>query len=61
MFRGEHSRAAYSAKDVYPEIVCKTEPLGKKVEETAVHSEERDGVRTITRIEIRGENVAHVF
>jgi hypothetical protein len=40
---------------------CKLEPLGKKSEQTMIYIDTSSGQRRITRIEIRGENVAHVF
>lgn len=62
MFRNEHiGRSVDNVKDTYPEVLCKTEPLGRKASQTAVHADDRDGVRQITRIEVRGENVAHIF
>ena len=43
------------------EIKCSVEPLGKKANETAVTVNTAGGERRITRVEIRGDNVAHVF
>lgn len=43
------------------EIKCSVEPLAKKSAHTAVHVTDEGGVRKITRVEIGGENVAHVF
>lgn len=40
---------------------CKLEPLMAKVEQTRVYLVDEDGAKRITRIEIKGENVAHVF
>lgn len=40
---------------------CRIETLPKKAERTAVYVDTSDGKRRITRIEIAGENVAHVF
>lgn len=42
------------------EIKCSMEPLNKKVEYTAV-TINTEGVRRVTRVEVAGENVAHVF
>lgn len=43
------------------EIKCTVEPLNHKVKETAVYSDNSSGTRKVTRIEVAGENVAHVF
>ena len=43
------------------EIKCRLEPLGAKVQETTLHLLNEDGGQRLTRILIRGENVAHVF
>jgi hypothetical protein len=40
---------------------CKLEPLSKKSDETKIYVDTSSGQRRITRIEIRGENVAHLF
>ena len=43
-------------------VKCQLEPLAKKASRTAVFAtEEGGGARRITRIEVAGENVAHVF
>ena len=43
------------------EVKCRLEPMDKKASQTAVTVSTEGGVRRITRIEIQGENVAHVF
>lgn len=43
------------------EIKCTVEPLNQKVKQTAVYSDNSSGIRKVTRIEVAGENVAHVF
>ena len=43
------------------EIKCRVEPLHQKVKQTAIFSDNSFGARKITRIEVAGENVAHVF
>ena len=43
------------------EVECKLEPLNAKVKRTQVVFAEEHGAKRITRIEIRGENVAHLF
>ena len=40
---------------------CRFEPLPDKVKRTAVGTTEENGVRRVTRIEIAGESVAHLF
>lgn len=61
MFRGEHAtRKATETKDV-GEIKCTVEPLKSKVTQTAIYTDTAGGVNKITRIEVSGENVAHVF
>lgn len=40
---------------------CKLEPLAKKTDETKIYIDTSSGQRRITRIEIGGENVAHLF
>ena len=42
------------------EIKCTVEPLNQKVQQTAV-TINTEGTRRVTRIEVAGENVAHVF
>jgi hypothetical protein len=43
------------------EVKCRLEPMSVKAKQTAVSMSTEGGVRRITRIEIKGENVAHVF
>jgi hypothetical protein len=43
------------------EVKCSVEPLQAEVSQTRVMLNTTDGERRITRIEIAGENVAHVF
>jgi hypothetical protein len=40
---------------------CKLEPLQNKATRTRVFLIEEDGGKRVTRIDIKGENVAHVF
>lgn len=40
---------------------CKLEPLAKKTDETKIYIDTSSAQRRITRIEIGGENVAHLF
>lgn len=43
------------------EIKCSIEPLNQKVRQTAVTINTEGGVRRVTRVEVAGETVAHVF
>ncbi len=43
------------------EVKCRLEPLGKKVSLTAISIRDEGGARRIVRIEVAGENVAHIF
>jgi hypothetical protein len=43
------------------EIQCEFEALTKKASKTTVFTTTENGIRRITRIEIAGENVAHIF
>ncbi len=43
------------------EVKCRIEPLGAKVQETTLHLLNEQGGKRLTRVLIRGENVAHVF
>lgn len=43
------------------EVKCKLERLDKKAEITKVYLNSEGGMQRITRIEVAGENVAHVF
>ena len=43
------------------EVKCRVEPLAKAVSQTAIFTEQESGVSRITRVEIPGENVAHLF
>ncbi len=43
------------------EAKCNLEPLEKKVSRTTVYTKQEDGSNRVTRIEVAGENVAHVF
>jgi hypothetical protein len=43
------------------EVKCRLEPLTAKASETAVYWTKEDGAVRVTKIVIRGENVAHEF
>lgn len=50
------------ARREFGEIKCQVEPLSRKVSQTAITTLADDGgTRRVTRIEVAGENVAHVF
>ena len=43
------------------DVKCRLDPLGKKVQNTAVYVDSGGGIHRITRIELAGGNVAHEF
>ena len=43
------------------EVKCKLEPLPKKAEFTTVYIDSEGGMSRVTKVEIAGENVAHLF
>ena len=43
------------------EVKCRLEPLGAKVQKTTLHLLSEEGGQRLTKVFIRGENVAHVF
>jgi hypothetical protein len=43
------------------EVECKLEPLGKKVSSTTVFGIKEGDVLRVTKVEVAGENVAHIF
>jgi hypothetical protein len=45
----------------FGEVKCQLEPLVQKADHTAVYVNTEGGARRIMRIEVAGENVAHVF
>jgi len=50
-----------SARTRVGEVECKLEPLDAKIKKTQVFFAEETGVKRISRVEIKGENVAHLF
>jgi hypothetical protein len=57
-----YSRTGGGIPKAHPgEMKCSLEPLKAKASETAVYIKKEDGVMRVTKILIRGENVAHVF
>jgi len=47
--------------DVAGEVKCALEPLSEESSRTAVFSILEAGINRVTRIEVKGENVVHVF
>lgn len=45
----------------HSEVKCRLEPLSSKTRQTAVHSVKEDQGYRVTKVAIRGENVAHTF
>lgn len=43
------------------EVKCRLEPLGAKASQTEVETVREGGTTRVTKIVVRGENVAHVF
>ncbi len=43
------------------DVKCSLEPMKEKARETAVYLAEENGTMRVRRVEIRGENVAHIF
>ena len=60
--RRQAARDALEYTVAHPgEIECELEALTKKASKTTVFTTTEDGTRRITRIEIAGEAVAHIF
>lgn len=43
------------------EMKCKIEPLSKKVSQTTIYTVDEGAFQRLTKVEVGGENVAHVF
>ncbi len=43
------------------EMKCRLEPLSKKVSRTTIYTVDEGAFRRLTKVEVGGENVAHVF
>ncbi len=43
------------------EVKCTVEPLNKKVDRTTIYSKKENGFYRVTRLEVRGENAAHLL
>ena len=61
MVQGRHSTGQLIGAKQAGEIQCTLEPLKEKATQTAVYAEMTGGVRKVTRIEVAGENVAHIL
>lgn len=48
-------------KEVAGEVKCAIEPAGEEFSRTAIFSDSEGGMNRVGRIEVRGENVVHVF
>ena len=43
------------------EVPCTVESVGRKISQTALYTTQENGVARISKVEIAGENVAHLF
>jgi len=43
------------------EVKCRIEPLSRKVLQTKVYTVDEGTAKRLTKVEVRGENVAHLF
>ena len=43
------------------EVPCRVESVGRKISQTALYTTQENGATRITKVEIAGENVAHLF
>ena len=59
-FTGSDEKVQLSPTDIGV-MKCTVEPLSKKADETRIFTEKRSDGLHITRVEVAGENVAHVF
>jgi hypothetical protein len=58
----EVTKASGGATVGHPgEVRCSVEPLDKKVRATAVYTTKEGEAQRVTKVEIAGENVAHLF
>lgn len=60
MPQGHHSTESPVSAKKAGDIQCTLEPLKAKAKGTSIFFETSGGVRKVTRIEIAGENVAHI-
>ena len=59
--KGRFSGESGTPKAHPGEEKCRLEPLSKKVSQTAIYTTSEGGVNRVTKVEVAGENVAHVF
>ena len=55
------SRSSGTPKAHPGEVKCRIEPLSKKVSQTTVYTVDEGTVTRLTKVEVGGENVAHIF
>ena len=59
---GLYSGSGGGAPKAHPgEVKCKVEPLSKKISRTTIYSKKENGFYRVTRLEVRGENAAHLL
>lgn len=57
-----YSGTGGGAEKAHPgEVKCRLEPLTKKVKETTLYYNREGGANRLTKAEVAGENVAHIF
>lgn len=57
-----HNIGSTGAPKAHPgEIKCRIEPLGKKVSRTAVYTRSEGSLNHVTKVQVGGENVEHIF
>lgn len=63
LMMSQNNHAAGSLMDIKEAgvISCKVESMPAKAKRTAIYSDTSSGVKRVTRIEVEGEKVAHVF
>jgi hypothetical protein len=61
MSQDNHAYGTHITNKEAGEIKCNVEPMQAKAKQTAIYNDMSGGVERVTRIEIKGENVAHVF
>ena len=59
-FTGSNETMNFAPSDIGV-IKCTVEPLNKKANETRIFTEKRPDGLHITKVEVAGENVAHIF
>lgn len=59
--KGGYVGASGTPKAHPGEAKCRLEPLSKKVSRTAIYTVDEGAVSRLTKVEVGGENVAHLF